>query len=532
MPLELDPYQSDGINSISRKMSQGFRRLLLQLATGGGKTVLFAGLVSRYMAANEKNVLILVHRKELLKQARVTIYKWYNIIAEAFTAKHRHLPNARVHVAMVETAYKRLQRKPTYFPNVGLLIIDEAHLANFTKMLPLFPDALIVGFTATPISSDKKKPLKNFFEDIVTCIDIKGLIEIWQDNPERGLVPNRTFRVKNRIRQGLAVKGDDFDKAQMSATYSTAKHVENTVDAYEKFCHGTKTLVFNCNVEHSMLVRDAFIASGYPARHLDSEHCTDDERDETLEWFENTADAILCNIGILTTGFDSPSTRSVIVNKATLSLPLWLQMTGRGSRPYPGKKFFTIVDMGGNERYHGDWSNERDWVDIFHNPDKPREGGIAPTKECEGCEALIPANAIVCKFCGFVHEKADAKYDPEELEFELVVKNNPFGIDVKVIIGETAGMTNSFGQPVNQYNALHRIKTQLIAHARNQWKMGEVNEELAYKLLALYQEQVETWCREKKKNYDQWHKDTTAAWFLQELKRVYGWQPAPLLLTV
>jgi superfamily II DNA or RNA helicase len=517
-------YQIKGTDRISELAQAGFQRILLQLATGGGKTVMFAGLCQRYLRTNEQNILILVHRKELLKQARKTIYNWYNLIAEPITAKTRHVPPARIYVAMVETAYKRLQKRPSYFPNIGMVIVDECHLMNFAKMLPLFPDTIRIGFTATPISSSKKTPLKNYYEEIVTCIDIKGLIEIWEDDHSQGLAPNRTFRVKNRIRAGLKVKGDDFDEIQMASTFSSAKHVENTVDAYEKFCKGTKTMVFNCNVEHSKLVNHAFRERGYNSRHIDADKLTDDQRDEVLEWFANTPDAILNNIGILTTGFDEPSVQSIIVNKATMSLSLWLQMTGRGARPYPGKLYFTIIDMGGNEKYHGDWSNERDWVDIFHNPDKPMEGGVAPTKECEHCEAIIAAQARVCKFCGGIQSQKDPVYDPEELEFELVVKHNPFGITTQQAI------MNNLGR--NPYAALHQIKHELINHARQAWKMAAMTDDVAYKLLGLYQDRVEEWCREQKKNYDSWHKETTGGWFLAELKRVYGWEPAPLQLAI
>lgn len=524
--LQQRDYQIKGTDRISQLAQQGFMRILLQLATGGGKTVMFAGLCQRYLQTNDRNVLILVHRKELLQQARKTIYNWYNLIAEPITAKTKHVPHARIYVAMVETAFKRLQKRPSYFPNIGIVIVDECHLLNFTKMLSLFPDTLRIGFTATPISASKKKPLKNYYEEIVTCIDIKGLIEIWQDDNTQGLVPNRTFRVKNKLRAGLHVdsRTGEFKESEMGAAFSNAKHVENTVDAYEKFCIGTKTLVFNCNISHSQLVHQAFLARGHNSRHLDSENCTDTERTEALEWLANTPDAILNNVGILTTGFDEPSVLSIIVNKATMSLSLWLQMTGRGARPYPGKKYFTIVDMGGNEKYHGDWSNERDWVDIFHNPDKPMVGGIAPRKECEECEAMIPAQARVCTFCGCVQSVKEQVYDPEELEFELVVKNNPFGISTQQVI------LNNLNR--NPYAALHEIKHQLVAHARQTWKMKSLDDETAYKLLALYQERVEEWCGEQRKNYDTWHKDLTGKWFLDELKKVYDWEPKPLELSL
>ena len=512
-------YQIEGINRLADKYQQGKRRLICQLATGGGKTVMFAGLVKRWITATDTNILILVHREELLKQARKTIYNWYGIIAEPITAKTKHAPRARVWVAMVETAYNRLKKNPNFFNNVGLLIIDEAHLGNFLKVLPIFHNQLTIGFTATPIGSSKKNPLKKYFEDIVTCIDIKGLIEIWQEDHTQGLVPNMTFAVKEVRREELVISGNDFDNKQMAEVYSGGKHVENTVRAYERFGIGKKTIIFNCNKEHSLLVTKAFQDCGYNARHLD-----DESRDRVgiLEWFAKTPDAILCNIGVLTAGFDEPSIRTVIVNLDTLSLAKWLQTTGRGARPYPGKDFFMIIDMGTNAKRHGDWCAQRDWADIFFNPEKPREGGIAGTKECPNCGCLIPVSSKLCKFCDnelIVTQKE--KYDAQAVEFELFTQGSPVNLSVRDIITENTGRKD--------YYTLHQIKYKLVNHYKAHVKDG-LTDDIAYKMLSIYQDKVQEWCKEKDKRYDQWHKETTGQWFLEELKRQFGWEPAPLTL--
>ena len=515
-------YQVKGTDTLSVKVQQGKRKIVMQLATGGGKTVMFAGLTKRFLAANpEMNVLIAVHREVLLDQARRTIYDWYGIIAEKVTKETKFLPNAKVWVAMVETACNRLRKRPNYFPNVGLLIIDEAHVGNFKKLHQYYPEAVIVGFTATPLYPSKKHPMKKDYDDIVTCIDVKGLIETWQDDHTQGLVPNMTFRVKNVDRSELKVasNGLDFDEAQMGAVYSTGKHVSNCVDAYERFLLGKKTIVFNCNVEHSKLVDQAFRDRGYNSRHLDA---NSPDRKEIIEWFKNTPDAVLQNVGILVAGFDEPSIMGVIENLATLSLSKWLQTTGRGSRPYPGKEYFVIVDMGGNTIAHGDWCAQRDWEDIFFNPEKPRDGGIAGTKECPACECLVPTSARVCKFCGaeFMSYTEEPKYDTQAVAFELFSDANTVKIDVKEVIAQSQGKRD--------YYALHAIKHKLVAH----YKVETMTEDVAYKLLSLFQKKIAEWCKEKSKPYNQWHQKTTAEWLFEELFKVYGWKPEPLEISL
>lgn len=516
----------NGIDSLAYKFSLGLKSLVFQLATGGGKTVTFAGLIARYLARNAgKKVLILVHRDELLMQARRTLYDWYSIVAEPVTADVRHLAPADVYVAMVETANNRLKKQPNYFGDVGVLIVDECHIGNHKKIYDYFPSALRVGFTATPVSSSKKDPLKNYFDDIVTAIDISNLIDVWRNTQgRRGLVPNKTYHVKNINRKSLKVSKGEFDDRQMGIVFSSPKHVENCVEGYEKHCMGQKTLVFNCNVEHSKLVTDAFKLHGHEARHLDGK-ASDIVRSETLKWFKETPGAILCNVGVLTTGFDEPSVTSVIVNKSTMSLPLWLQMTGRGSRPYPGKMVFTIVDMGGNALSHGDWCAPRDWSDIFHNPDKPSEGGVAPVKECPGCEALIHASARVCPFCN-ANVAAIPTYDDGMVEFELLTTERPLPFAVPDLVEETEQSGRK------EYATLHQIKSRLIAQARSSWGVKTLDDAKAYKLLDMYQEKVREWCKVKNKKYNQWHKDITTQWFFAELKKQYNWEPETLSIAI
>lgn len=510
---QLRPYQNIGIDNLAYKASLGLRRLICQLATGGGKTVMFAGLCNRYLKTNDKNILILVHREELLKQARRTIYDWYGLIAEPITAASKVLPPARIYVAMVETAYNRLKKYPSYFHNVGLLIIDECHIGNFNKLIPMFDESLLIGYTATPVSSSKKHPLKNIYEDIVCCIDIPELIQ------ENALVSNRTYRAKNIHRNDLKVKAGEFDEKQMGAEFSKAKHIHNTVIGYERHGLGTKTLVFNCNVEHSLKVAEAFTEKGYKCRHLDGT-MPSHVREEILLWFKETEDAILCNIGILTTGFDEPSVKTIIVNRSTKSVPLWLQMCGRGSRKFPGKEHFTIIDMGDNIMELGDWCDRRDWQDIFHNPDKPSEGGVAPIKECESCEAIIAATTKICKYCGALQPVKEPTYDDKVVEFELVTKQ----IDVKRLTDANANR--------KPYYTLHQLKTEMVAKAKADLGLAKITDEIAYRLLSLYQEKVAEWCKITGKKYNQWHKDTTAQWFLAELKTVFGWEPTALSIAI
>jgi len=177
--------------------------------------------------------------------------------------------------------------------------------------------------------------------------------------------------------------------------------VEAVVAAYEKYCKNKKTIIFNTTIEHANLVNSAFLSAGYNSRSLDSK-CENSERSETLKWLNSTPDAILNNVSILTTGFDEPTIESVIFNRCTKSLPLWLQCCGRGARVAPDKDYFLIIDLGDNIKGEGHdyWNAKHNWESYFYYPDIPGEGP-APMKVCPNkeCGAMIYMSATICPYC-------------------------------------------------------------------------------------------------------------------------------------
>lgn len=519
-------YQIEGINKLAMK-ARTCLRLIFQLATGGGKTVCFAGLCQRFINKQQTRILILVHREELLKQARKTLYDWYEIVAVPITANHKYFPNAQVYVAMVETAHNRLKKNKNYFGDVGLVIVDECHIGNFKKLYSYFPESIIIGFTATPIASTRKDPLKNYFQDIVCGIDIPELIEIWRKDNTQGLVPNKTINVTNVKRSELAIKNGEFDDSAMSQVYSSTKHVHNCVAAYQKYCLGKKTLIFNCNIEHSKKVNEAFVAYGYPSRHLDG--TTDpQERVKTLHWFATTENAILNNVGVLTTGFDEPSILRIIVNKSTMSLPLWLQMTGRGSRPYPGKQEFLIIDMGENALTHGDWCDPRDWGSMFRNPPEPKAEGEAPVKACIGCDALIHASQIICKFCGAENRKRIV-YDDSRLTYSSYSGRKNPEIDVHLLVTENNARKRKDDptKSISPYYTLHQMRMKIVYHVKKRWNMRSLDDKTANIILNLYEDKAKEWCAVVEKPWNGWHRSKTREWMLADLKKEFNWEPSP-----
>ena len=489
--MNLRYYQSDGIRNCSQEFAKGFKSIVYQLPTGGGKTVIFTEITHRFVERNTTSVIIVVHRAELLRQTRTKLYDTYNIVACEIKAGMKHIPESRVYVCMVESLSKRLNK----LSNIGLLILDECHIAVHNKIIDRLGAPFALGFSASPISSNKKEPLKKRYESIVLGPQISELIS------NKYLCQNITYAPKTGVdRNSLKVKGDDFDEVEMGKEFSKPKFVVNTVDAYNRWARGTKTIVFNVNIAHSKTVYEEFIRQGINARHLDS-NSKEEERIEILEWLKITNDAVLCNVGILTTGFDEPTIETIIVNKATNSLALWLQMTGRGSRIIDAslstkldtheKYSFKIIDMGSNAITHGDWCDDRDWKDIFENPIKKSKNSVAPSKNCPVCEAILHASALQCKYCNFIFPPKEVATEELLHEYVVLTKN----IDVNKLIEEN--------DKKKQYFAFFKIVRE-HANAFKRTKK-EINNDIFEFVLGNCYADCKRWCNLNDKKFNKWH---------------------------
>lgn len=359
-------YQLADLNRIFEvfdKSTDNFN-LLYQLPTGGGKTVIFSEIVRRYIQNHDKKVVILTHRIELCKQTSKML-SGFDVKNKIINSKVKELPDQdqyKCFVAMVETLNNRLNDKKLKLEDVGLVIIDEAHYNSFRKLFKFFEKCLILGVTATPLSSNIKLPMKDNYDKLIVGDDIGTLIK-------NGFLANaelHNFDVElNTLKIGI---NGDYTVKSSEALYSNSHMLSKLMFAYEEMSKGKKTLIFNNGINTSKEVYYTFKKAGYNVRHLDNT-CNKQERKEILKWFKNTPDGILTSVSILTTGFDEPTVESVILNRATRSLTLYFQMIGRGSRILEHKNKFMVLDLGNNIIRFGPWNQSVDWHHIFKYPD-------------------------------------------------------------------------------------------------------------------------------------------------------------------
>jgi superfamily II DNA or RNA helicase len=414
MKYGLREYQQELKTEIRKSFTNGNNSIILCSPTGSGKTVTFAD-IARSTVLNGGRVLIAVDRSELLRQAESKLIE-YGLNPSIITAGRSVKQGQSCYVATVQTLVRRK------IPDIDLLIIDEAHKQTFDKLITdeFYKGKFIIGATATPKRSGKMNQLSDIYDKIVSSVNIPDLIELGF------LTPAITYGAKIDTSK-IKMKGQDFDNKELFNAFDKRTLYDGVVEKYKKFSPGTKAIVFNINVEHSLKVAEAFREAGLNVDHIDGT-TPKVKRKFILEWFSKTPGAILCNCEILTTGYDEWSIETVIVNRATKSLPLWLQMCGRGSRIVPNersavKDYFNIIDMGGNTFEHGFWEQKREYSLKHKSKD---EVGIAPVKECpedkldilekNGCGALVPAPATKCKYCGYIFPEPK-KEIPKDTEF-------------------------------------------------------------------------------------------------------------------
>lgn len=358
-------YQKLAIDEMMQKFvdKQTNYNLLFQLPTGGGKTVIFSELAKKFILSTGKKVLILTHRIELLGQTS-NLLSEIGVPNKVINAKVKDLDDGKEHwcyVAMVETLNNRINDEQMEFDNLGLVIVDEAHYNSFRKLFKHFRDQILLGVTATPLSSNIKLPLNDNYNELIVGESIASLVDAGY------LSRAKTYNYDVNLRALKVGINGDYTVSSSERLYGNYLMQEKLLYAYEEKAKGSKTLIFNNGISTSKQVQAMFKEEGYECKHLDNTH-SEKERAEILKWFHDKPDAILSSVSILTTGFDEPTVSTIILNRATKSLTLYHQMIGRGSRALPNKKSFNVIDLGNNARRFGLWDSHINWHEIFKEP--------------------------------------------------------------------------------------------------------------------------------------------------------------------
>lgn len=432
--MNLRPYQQTAIDDVRGAFIAGNRRVLLVAPTGAGKTVMFS-YIAKHAALKGNRIAILAHREELLEQISRTLTQFS--VDHGFIAARRPVDISKmVQVCGVHTLKNRVARlawKP------DLIVCDEAHHAtagSWARILEAYPDARVLGVTATPERLDGTG-LGNVFNAMVRGPEISDLIE-------RGfLSPVKYYCPCTVNTDGMKIRMGDYRHVDVDQRVNNSRVTGEAVEWYRKLCDGSPAVAFCASIAHSEYVADTFRQAGYRWASLDSTLSSDARRAAVLGLGNGSLHGI-SSCDIVSEGFDLPIVSAAILLRPTASLGLYLQQVGRVLRISPGKTHATIIDHVGNcgSTRGGEWVEKHGFVEDVRewNLEKRiKRAGAAPVRLCEECYAVVPIGASVCPQCGAV--KPDPKVKPlpdaDAGELEEVVadeKRIKIGDDIKKLL--------------------------------------------------------------------------------------------------
>lgn len=406
--LELRSYQAQAIEDLRQAFRSGARAPLLVAPCGMGKTVCFSAITAGAVERGRR-VLILVHRRELIRQASAKL-TWagvaHGIIAAGFDPSDH-----RVQVASVQTLARRLERL-TWQPD--LIVVDEAHHAvagTWGSVLDHWPEAYRLGVTATPVRRDGRG-LGSMFDRLVLGPSVQELTAQGFLTPARIYAPASAFQsFKIRVRSG------DYAPEEAAAQLDKPTITGDAIEHFQRLGRGCSAIAFCCTTQHAEHVASQFRACGIRS-HVVLGTTPVEEREQLIADLGTGALQVLVSVDVISEGTDVPSVGCAILLRPTQSEGLYLQQVGRVLRPAPGKDHALILDHVGNVHRHGFPDDHREWS--LDDARRRVRGGGPPApavRTCPSCFAAFKPQ-LLCPVCG-TYCAPEPKRELKQIDGEL-----------------------------------------------------------------------------------------------------------------
>lgn len=462
--ITLRDYQLSGDEEVRQHIRAGRKRVLVVAGTGSGKGTWAADLVRRAVGKG-KRVIFAVYGREIVEDFSRNRLDKLGVDHGVIMADHpRRRPWLPVHVASIDTLRRRTP------PPADLLIVDECdiHFSAWLKLRELYPQAVIIGTTATPIRTDGRG-LGELFEAMVE----------WPSSPDlmdRGyLMRPRVYRPSVVDMRGAKKSGGDYNQKEAAERVDKAVLVGDIVETWRKHDGPRRpSVAFGVDCAHARRIHEEFRAASFRWAYVDGESCylsgpeEPVERQHCWEMLRDGRVQGVSSVGVIGRGWDLPEVSCLIDAAPTASLARCLQKWGRCLRIAPGKTDAIILDHVGNWMEHGLPDEEREWSLEGLGPAAKREKKVAlAIRACPKCWLTYRSTLPACPDCGEPAPIQERKI--EQVEGELVevtreskarellvrIQGHPKFIDL-VEWRKTANLRGyKRGYPVVQFRAKH-----------------------------------------------------------------------------
>lgn len=415
----LRPHQEQDLNALREHIRHG-RDPLLVAPCGYGKGTVITVIVHRAVERG-KRIIFAVHGKSLVADMSQRITK-LGINHGVLMGGHKRQRWHGVQVASIDTLH-RMEEPPA----CDLIIVDEAHMAlspTWRKALSRYT-CRVIGMTATPIRLDKKglgRQTGGLFDAMVVGPSEQELIK------QGNLVGSRVLAPPPPADLGAVKKtAGEFDSKQMAQVCDKTTILGDIVKHWEQYSDGVKTAAFGIDQAHANHIAESFRTAGYDWAYVDAETRLDDRARIWKDLDTGTLRGV-ASVGCISVGWDHPVVACLIAARKTASLGLWRQMLGRGSRTYPGKERFIVLDHVGNTAFHEPYGVFEDSVPWSLDGDAVASGPAEKQERYVTCKVPAMVDGVLkypcyavflsgpkeCPYCGIPLVKRVAEVKVEE----------------------------------------------------------------------------------------------------------------------
>lgn len=395
------------------------------LPTGAGKSIIIAKLCEKVLRMKpETKILVLAHRKELLQQnaAKLADHIEWGIYSAGLNRRDTE-------ESVIFAGIQSIDCNLNEFNNVGLVIVDEAHLIPFgsdtryRRVLDHF-SVRTIGFTATPYRLDGgllHVGTNAIFDQIVFDIPVRKMI----DDGYLCKLVSKVSKLTPDL-SGVNVRLGEYVQKQLDALMMDPHLIQESIISLVAYsATRKKVLIFACGIAHANLLSEMI---------PDSKVVTSEtqNRNDILDAFSRGEFKYLINVDVLTTGFDEPGIDTLVMLRPTKSTALYVQMIGRSLRVHPDKTNALILDYAGNIREHG----AIDTVKVHFDEDRGKatkeveEFRVCPV--CESVNEMANRHCFECEHQLIEERQINHDHAPEDIDINSVYVE-PQWLDVDMV---------------------------------------------------------------------------------------------------